>query len=32
MIAKRAIELIVNGKPCEGSVEPRLSLADFLRD
>ena len=32
MIAKRAIELIVNGKPCEGFVEPRLSLADFLRD
>ena len=32
MIAKRAIELIVNGKQCEGLVEPRLSLADFLRD
>jgi carbon-monoxide dehydrogenase small subunit len=32
MIAKRAIEMTVNGKRCEGSVEPRLSLADFLRD
>lgn len=32
MIAKRAIELVVNGKQCEGFVEPRLSLADFLRD
>jgi len=32
MIAKRAIELTVNGKQCEGLVEPRLSLADFLRD
>ena len=32
MIAKRAIELVVNGKHCEGFVEPRLSLADFLRD
>ena len=32
MIAKLAIELTVNGKQCEGLVEPRLSLADFLRD
>jgi carbon-monoxide dehydrogenase small subunit len=32
MIAKRPIELTVNGKPCAGVVEPRLSLADFLRD
>ena len=32
MIAKRAIALTVNGKQCEGFVEPRLSLADFLRD
>jgi aerobic carbon-monoxide dehydrogenase small subunit len=32
MIAKRAIELTVNGKQYEDVVEPRLSLADFLRD
>jgi carbon-monoxide dehydrogenase small subunit len=32
MTAKRPIELTVNGKRCEGFVEPRLSLADFLRD
>src|ERR1043166_6348347 len=32
MIAKRPIELTVNGKQCEGLVDPRLSLADFLRD
>jgi aerobic-type carbon monoxide dehydrogenase small subunit (CoxS/CutS family) len=32
MIAKRPIKLAVNGKPYEGLVEPRLSLADFLRD
>jgi carbon-monoxide dehydrogenase small subunit len=32
MIAKRAIEITVNGKRYEGLVEPRLSLADFLRD
>ena len=32
MIAKRAIELTVNDKQYEGLVEPRLSLADFLRD
>src|SRR5215475_310463 len=32
MIAKRAIELTVNGKRYEEVVEPRLSLADFLRD
>src|SRR4029450_1260522 len=32
MIAKRPIELTVNGKQREGLVEARLSLADFLRD
>ena len=32
MTAKRAIEITVNGKSYEGLVEPRLSLADFLRD
>ncbi|HEY7323156.1 MAG TPA: (2Fe-2S)-binding protein [Candidatus Binatia bacterium] len=32
MPAKHAIELTVNGKQCAGVVEPRLSLADFLRD
>ena len=32
MNAKRAIQLTVNGKRYEGLVEPRLSLADFLRD
>ena len=32
MPGKLAIELTVNGKQCEGLVEPRLSLADFLRD
>ena len=32
MIAKRAIAMTVNGKRYEGLVEPRLSLADFLRD
>jgi carbon-monoxide dehydrogenase small subunit len=32
MIAKRPIDLTVNGKQYEGVVEPRLSLADFLRD
>ena len=32
MTAKRAIEMIVNEKRYEGLVEPRLSLADFLRD
>ncbi|HEY7554983.1 MAG TPA: (2Fe-2S)-binding protein [Candidatus Binatia bacterium] len=32
MIAKCAIEITVNGKRYEGLVEPRLSLADFLRD
>jgi carbon-monoxide dehydrogenase small subunit len=30
--ARRAIEMTVNEKPCFGLVEPRLSLADFLRD
>ena len=28
----RAIRLHVNGRPYEGTVEPRTSLADFLRD
>lgn len=32
MTAKLAIDLTVNGKRYEGLVEPRLSLADFLRD
>jgi aerobic carbon-monoxide dehydrogenase small subunit len=32
MTARRAIEINVNGKRYEGFVEPRLSLADFLRD
>src|SRR5262245_63212448 len=32
MISKCPIKLTVNGKPSEGFVEPRLSLADFLRD
>jgi aerobic-type carbon monoxide dehydrogenase small subunit (CoxS/CutS family) len=32
MTASVAIDLTVNGNSCEGLVEPRLSLADFLRD
>lgn len=32
MTAKRAIEITANGKKYQGLVEPRLSLADFLRD
>src|ERR1700756_352980 len=32
MRGKCAIKLNVNGKRYEGFVEPRLSLADFLRD
>ena len=32
MTGKLAIALTVNGKQCEGFVEPRLSLADFLRE
>jgi aerobic-type carbon monoxide dehydrogenase small subunit (CoxS/CutS family) len=32
MTGKLAIELTVNGKQYQGIVEPRLSLADFLRD
>ena len=32
MSQKLAIGLTVNGKQYEGVVEPRLSLADFLRD
>ena len=32
MATKRAIEMTINGKRYEGLVEPRLSLADFLRD
>ncbi|HET8564503.1 MAG TPA: 2Fe-2S iron-sulfur cluster-binding protein, partial [Candidatus Binatia bacterium] len=29
---KLAIEMNVNGKSCQGLVESRLTLADFLRD
>jgi carbon-monoxide dehydrogenase small subunit len=29
---KHAVRLTVNGRPCEGQVEPRTSLAEFLRD
>ena len=32
MTAKCAIEVTVNGKQYQGEVEPRTSLADFLRD
>src|SRR3989440_10912455 len=32
MTARHAIEITVNEKRYEGLVEPRLSLADFLRD
>jgi carbon-monoxide dehydrogenase small subunit len=32
MASKITIEVTVNGKRYEGFVEPRLSLADFLRD
>jgi aerobic-type carbon monoxide dehydrogenase small subunit (CoxS/CutS family) len=32
MTGKLAIALTVNGKQCEGFVESRLSLADFLRE
>jgi len=32
MTERLAIAFTVNGKPCEGFAEPRLSLADFLRD
>ena len=32
IITKHPIKLTVNGKPCAGVVEPRLSIADFLRD
>ena len=28
----RTIRLHINDQPCEGTVEPRTSLADFLRD
>lgn len=31
-MSKREIALTVNGRPCAASVEPRLSLSDFLRD
>jgi carbon-monoxide dehydrogenase small subunit len=31
-MADVAIELTVNGEPCRGSVEPRKTLADFLRE
>ena len=29
---KRAVSLTVNGRPATGEIEPRLSLADFLRE
>jgi carbon-monoxide dehydrogenase small subunit len=32
MTAKRAIEITINDKRYAGLVEPRVSLADFLRD
>ena len=32
MADKRSIELMVNGKAYEGSAEPRVTLADFLRE
>jgi aerobic-type carbon monoxide dehydrogenase small subunit (CoxS/CutS family) len=32
MTAKHAIHMTVNGKRVEGLIEPRLSLADFLRE
>ena len=32
MTEKRSIEVIINGKAYERLVEPRMSLADFLRD
>ncbi len=32
MSAKQQLEVTVNGKRCEATVEARLSLADFLRD
>jgi len=32
MSSRRAIEITVNDKRYEGLVEPRMSLADFLRD
>jgi aerobic-type carbon monoxide dehydrogenase small subunit (CoxS/CutS family) len=32
MTQRLTLGLTVNGKLCEGFVEPRLSLADFLRD
>ncbi|HWD43011.1 MAG TPA: (2Fe-2S)-binding protein [Actinomycetota bacterium] len=31
-MARREIELRVNGRPLRGSAEPRTTLADFLRD
>lgn len=31
MVAKRRVELIVNGQRYSGEVEPRRTLADFLR-
>jgi carbon-monoxide dehydrogenase small subunit len=31
-MSERTIRLTVNGKSCEGTTEPRRSLADFLRD
>ena len=32
MTPKKAIRIIVNGRPEEAAVEPRLQLADFVRD
>ncbi len=32
MTPKKAIRIIVNGRPEEAEVEPRLQLADFVRD
>jgi aerobic carbon-monoxide dehydrogenase small subunit len=31
-MSSHAIRLTVNGRSCEGSVEARITLADFLRD
>ena len=31
MAAKRKIEIMINGRPYSGEVEPRRTLADFLR-
>lgn len=31
MVERRKVSMTVNGAACEGTAEPRLSLADFLR-